>query len=59
MELGKRGSLAAVSRAIFSPDGKIILMATADFTVKLYHCDALGSIEELIILAREREKRVE
>jgi WD40 repeat protein len=59
MEMGVRGSLREVSRALFSPDGKIILVTDDGFTATLYRCDMLGSIEELIAIARDRQKSVD
>jgi WD40 repeat protein len=50
-----RGPLRGpVTTAVFTPDGRRIVTASGDGTVRVFQCTACGSIDELIRLARAR-----
>jgi WD40 repeat protein len=44
-------------RAVFSPDGRYVAAATRDDTAWLYPCRVCGSLDELVVRAREQLAR--
>jgi eukaryotic-like serine/threonine-protein kinase len=44
-----------VNTAVFSPDGRLILTASDDQTAKAYACESCGPLDELVLVARQRE----
>jgi WD40 repeat protein len=53
-----RGHTAQVENALFGTDGKRILSASADGTVRVYDCEVCGTVYELAHLARVRLSHV-
>jgi WD40 repeat protein len=50
-----RGPLRGpVSTAVFTPDGRRIVTASGDGTVRVFQCTACGSVDALVRLARAR-----
>jgi hypothetical protein len=52
-----RGHAAPVLAARWSPDGKLLVTASADGTAQMYRCDMCIPIPELLALARTRVTR--
>jgi WD40 repeat protein len=52
-----RGDSDWVYSAAFSPDARFVLTLSQDGEARVYPCDVCGSLDELLILARERVTR--
>jgi len=49
-----RGHRGPLSAAAFAPDGRLIVTAGTDGTVRTYACDLCGTVDDLVRLATLR-----
>ena len=52
-------SRGPVTTALFTPDGRRIVTASGDGTVRVFQCTVCGGVDELVRIARARVARLE